>query len=167
MDSFEITKIVGGLCGSLLIFLLIQTGAHALYSTHSEVEAYIVEVPEGEAGGPETPEEEVDVDALVADADSAKGETVFKKCAACHKTDGSDGVGPHLNGVVGRPVGSVAGFSYSDVLAGHGGDWTPEDLFHFVANPKGYAPGTKMSFAGLPKPEDRANLLAYLESLSQ
>jgi cytochrome c len=99
----------------------------------------------------------------MAAADPAKGETVFKKCAACHKLDGNDGVGPHLNGVVGRPVASVEGFSYSDGMVAHGGEWTPEELFAFLASPKQDVPGTKMSFAGLPKEEDRANVIAYLQ----
>jgi cytochrome c len=72
-------------------------------------------------------------------------------------------VGPHLDGVVGRPVGSVEGFGYSDAMAGHGGDWTPEALFQFLDSPKEAVPGTKMSFAGLPKPEDRANVIAFLQ----
>jgi cytochrome c len=164
MDSFEITKIVGALCGSLLVFLLVRTAAHALYSTHSEAVAYAIETAEG--GGEAAPEEEVDVPALVAAADAAKGEAVFKKCAACHKLDGSNGVGPHLDGVVGRDVASVDGFGYSDVLTGLDGAWDADKLFHFVANPKTFAPGTKMAFAGLPKAEDRANVIAYLQSLA-
>ena len=65
------------------------------------------------------------MDALVAAADASKGEAIFKKCAACHKIDNTNAVGPHLNGVVGRPVGSVGDFSYSDAMKSHGGDWTP------------------------------------------
>jgi cytochrome c len=161
MDSFELTKLVGAVCGSLLVLLLIQMGAHALFDTHSDTVAFAVAVEEGGAAE-EAPAEEVDMGALMAAADPAAGETVFRKCTACHKLDGSDGVGPHLNGVVGRPVGSVEGFAYSDALAGHGGTWTEEDIYQFIGNPKQYAPGTKMSFAGLPKPEDRANVIAYL-----
>ncbi|HRO11083.1 cytochrome c family protein [Amaricoccus sp.] len=165
MDTMEITKFVGAICGSLLVFLLIQLASHAIFDTHSDVVAFSVEAPEG--GGDDTgaPAEEVDVAALVAAADVAKGETVFKKCAACHKLDGSNAVGPHLDGVVGRPVASVEGFSYSDGMKAHGGDWTPEQIFHFLTNPKADVPGTKMAFAGLPKPEDRANVIAYLESV--
>jgi cytochrome c len=158
----EITKIVGAVCGSLLIFLLIQTASHAIFDTSSDVVAFAVEVPEGGGGGEEAPAE-VDVGALMAAADPAAGETVFKKCAACHKLDGANAVGPHLDGVVGRPVAAIEGFAYSDGMAAHGGDWTPEQLFTFLANPKGDVPGTKMSFAGLPKPEDRANVIAFLE----
>jgi cytochrome c len=162
MNTMEITKLVGAVCGSLLIFLLIQTASHAIFNTESEAVAFAVEVAEP-TGGEEAPAEDVDVVALVSAADPAAGETVFKKCAACHKLDGANGVGPHLDGVVGRAIGGVDGYSYSDPMAGHGGNWTADELFHFLANPKQFVPGTKMSFAGLPKPEDRADVIAYLE----
>jgi cytochrome c len=165
MNTMEMTKFVGAVCGSLLIFLLIQLGSHAIFNTHSETVAYAVEgVEEGGAGGGQA-DEDVDVAGLVAGADVVKGETVFKKCAACHKLDGSNAVGPHLNGVVGRPVASAEGFSYSDAMTAHGGNWTPEEIFAFLASPKKDIPGTKMSFAGLPKPQDRADVIAYLETL--
>ncbi len=165
MDTMEMTKIVGAVCGSLLIFLLIHLAAGAIFNTESDVVAFSVEVPEAAGAAAAPAAENVDVAALIAAADVAKGATVFKKCAACHKTDGSQAVGPHLNGVVGRPVGSVEGFAYSDAVKAHGGDWTPEEIFDFIAAPKKDIPGTKMSFAGLPKPEDRADVIAYLESL--
>ncbi len=163
MNTMEITKFVGAICGSLLIFLLFQTAAHAVFNTASETVAFEVEgVDTGGAGG-EDAQADVDVAALVAAADVAKGETVFKKCAACHKLDGANAVGPHLDGVVGRAVASVEGFSYSDAMVAHGGEWTADEIFAFLASPKKDIPGTKMSFAGLPKPEDRANVIAYLE----
>ena len=163
MNTMEVTKFVGAICGSLLIFLLIQTAAHAIYNTESETVAFEVEGAETGGAGGEDAAEDVDIEGLMAAADAAKGETVFKKCAACHKLDGGNAVGPHLDGVVGRPVGSVEGFSYSDGMQAHGGDWTPEEIFAFLANPKKDVPGTKMAFAGLPKPEDRANVIAYLQ----
>jgi cytochrome c len=90
---------------------------------------------------------------------------VFGKCKACHKLDGSDGTGPHLNGIVGKAKAASAGFGYSDALLAMASDvWSPENLDGFLLNPKGYAPGTKMSFAGLPKGEERANLIKYLEA---
>jgi len=76
------------------------------------------------------------------------------------KVDGTNATGPHLDGVVGRAVAGVADFRYSDAMAAHGGDWTPEVLEAFLADPKGVIPGTKMTFAGLPKVEDRANVVA-------
>jgi len=90
---------------------------------------------------------------------------VFNKCASCHKLTGSNGVGPYLNGVVGRNHGSVADYTYSEAMAAKSAEpWTPEALFAFLENPKKAIPGTKMAFAGLPKPEDRANVIAYLAS---
>jgi cytochrome c len=163
MDTMEVTKFVGGICGSLLIFLLIQTAAHAIYNTESDQVGFAVEVTDTGGDEGDAPPEEVDMEALMAAADPAAGETVFRKCAACHKLDGANAVGPHLDGVVGRPVAAVEGFAYSSSMESHGGDWTPDEIYHFLGNPKQDIPGTKMAFAGLPKPEDRANVIAYLE----
>ncbi len=171
-NTMTITKAAGALIGSLLFLMLAVWGASALYHVGSSghggehAQAYTIPV-EGadDAGGEATADAGPDFATLLADADPAKGEKVFGKCKACHKTDGSDGTGPHLNGVVGRAVGGVAGFSYSDAMAAHGGDWTPEELDHFLTKPKDFIPGTKMSFAGLPKAEDRANLIKWLETL--
>jgi cytochrome c len=166
MNTMEVTKLVGAFCGSLLVFLLIQLVAHGIFSTESGATAYQIEVAEEEGGGEAAAEEQVDVAALVAAADPADGESVFKKCASCHKLDGSNGVGPHLDGVVGRDAGTVEGFSYSSAMVEHG-PWTPEALFAFLADPKSVIEGTKMSFAGLKKEQDRADVIAYLQSLSQ
>ncbi|WGW03853.1 c-type cytochrome [Tropicibacter oceani] len=168
LDTMTLTKIVGGVCGAFLIFLLGKWGAELLYHTGGgghgdEVHAaYVIEVGGGEETGPV---EEVDFATLMASADAAKGEKVFGKCRACHKIDGTDATGPHLNGVVGRAIGSVAGFGYSGALNAIGDVWSPEHLSTFLADPKGSASGTSMSFKGLPKAEDRANLIAYLDSL--
>jgi len=97
------------------------------------------------------------------------GEQVFKKCTACHNADkgGANGTGPNLWGVVGGPIGHHApGFAYSPALAGKGGNWSFDNLFHWLKSPKDFAPGTKMTFAGLSKPEDRANVIAFLNSHS-
>lgn len=105
---------------------------------------------------------------LVATADPTAGQTVARKCTACHTFEqgGANKIGPNLWGVVGRPIGSHDGFRYSDAMAGHGGAWTLDSLDAYIADPKGYVPGNRMAFAGVKNPEDRAALLAYLRSLS-
>ena len=105
----------------------------------------------------------------LASSDPAKGEQVFKKCAACHNADkgGANALGPNLWAVLGEPVGKGAnGFAFSEALAGKGGIWDWESLSTWLANPKKFAPGTKMTFAGLSNPEDRANIIAFLNAHS-
>lgn len=117
-------------------------------------------VEEGTEAGP-------DLGTLLAAADPAKGEAVFAKCTSCHSIEqgGANGIGPDLYGVVGKPIGKhAAGFAYSDALASHGGEWSYQSLFDWLHSPKAFAPGTKMSFAGLSSPEDRANVIAYLKA---
>jgi cytochrome c len=104
---------------------------------------------------------------LLASADAAKGEQVFKKCTACHTINqgGPNGTGPNLYGVMGTPIGKhAAGYAYSPALSGKGGTWDWESMSTWIKSPKDFAPGTKMTFAGIGKGEDRANLLAYLNS---
>ena len=116
----------------------------------------------GEAGGAAA----VPIATLLATADIAKGEAAFKKCAACHTIaqGGPNGIGPNLWAAMGKPHGHVAGFSYSDALKSVPGNWDFEGMDKWLANPKKYAPGTKMTFAGLGNPEERANLIAYLNA---
>mgnify|MGYP006395230755 FL=1 len=164
-DTMTITKAVGGLCGALLIYLLGNWVGESLYSTgggHGEEHAAAYVIDTGSDGAAE-PEEEVDFATLMAEADAGAGERVFGKCRACHKLDGSDATGPHLNGVVGREIGAVGGFGYSGALDQVGDVWSPENLFAFLESPRSAAPGTTMSFAGLNKPADRVNLIAYLQ----
>lgn len=103
---------------------------------------------------------------MMASADMSKGETIFKKCVACHTiaAGGANGIGPNLYGTVGKPLAGHAGFAYSDALKSKGGTWTFEALNEWLANPKKYAPGNKMTFAGLGNPEERAALMLYLNS---
>lgn len=175
-NTMTITKAAGALIGSLLSLMLLLWAGSALFhvgpaeGAHGdEPVAQAYTIPVEFAGGDDAGEEEVQVDfaSLMEAADPAKGEKVFGKCKACHKLDGTDGTGPHLNGVVDRAVASAAGFNYSDPMKAHAGEapeWTPDALQEFLENPKGVVPSTKMSFAGLPKPEDRANLIAYLQA---
>lgn len=171
-DTMTMTKVLGALCGSLLVFLLGGWAADIIYhggeGGHGEEhqQAYVIEVEGADDGAAEEEVVEVDFAEVMASADAAKGEKVFSKCKACHKLEqGANGTGPYLYGVVGRDIGAVGDFGYSDAMAGHGGAWTPEALSAFLENPKGYVPGTKMSFAGLKKVEDRANIIAYLETI--
>ena len=95
--------------------------------------------------------------------DPAAGEKVFNQCKACHTVEaGKNRVGPSLHGVVGRKAGTVEGFNYSPAMKEYGQTWTPENLDKYLSDPKGAIPGNKMAFAGLKKPEDRANVIAWL-----
>ncbi|WP_417720310.1 c-type cytochrome [Salipiger sp.] len=166
LDTMTVTKAVGGVCGAFLIYLLGNWAGELLFTVgggHGEehAAAYVIEVEE--SGGDSGSEEAVDFETLFASADAAKGEKVFGKCKACHKLDGSNATGPHLDGVVDRAIDSVDGFAYSGALEQVGETWSPENLFHFLESPKGVAPGTKMTFAGLPKAQDRVDLIAYLQ----
>ena len=170
-DTMTFTKVLGAFCGSLLIFLLGSWAAEAIYhgggghGDEEHAQGYLIEVAEADSAVEEEVEE-IDFAAIMVDADAAKGEKVFAKCKACHKLDdGANGTGPHLYSVVNRVIGSVDGFGYSDVLTSNGGAWDHDALNGFLENPKGWAPGTKMSFSGLKKPTDRANLIAYLETI--
>lgn len=97
--------------------------------------------------------------------DAAAGERVFALCRSCHVLDeGVNRVGPSLHNIVGRQAGSVAGFNYSDANKNSGVTWTPDVLFEYLEDPKGFMPGTKMAFPGIKNPQDRANLIAYLQS---
>jgi len=100
-----------------------------------------------------------------APADPVAGATVFKKCIACHSTDlsGRSGVGPNLRGVVGRPAAKVPGFSYSPAMTASKLVWNEKTLSRFLASPRQAVPGTRMTFAGLPNPQDQANVIAFLK----
>lgn len=106
-----------------------------------------------------------DLGTLLANGDVAAGEKIFAKCTACHTIaqGGPNGIGPNLYGTVGESIGQgKGGFAFSGALSGHGGSWTYENLDAWLASPRKFADGTKMSFAGLSKPEDRANLILYM-----
>lgn len=109
-----------------------------------------------------------DIQAGLAAADTAQGEKLFKRCVACHtiEKDGRNKVGPNLYGVVGRPVAQVEDYSYSSAIKAYGGEWTAERLDAYLLQPRVEVKGTKMAFPGLKKEEDRANLIAYLNTFS-
>jgi cytochrome c len=140
--------------------------SEAFHSERPEKMGYPIEGVAQESEGGAAAEEPIE--AYLAKADAAKGADVFKKCAACHNADkgGSNAVGPNLWGVLGEPVGQGHGFAFSDALAKKGGTWNWDNLSQWLTSPKGFAPGTKMTFAGLSNPQDRANVMAFLNSKS-
>jgi len=121
-------------------------------------------VQEGEGAA----EAEKPIAFYLATADAAAGEQVFKKCTACHNADkgGANALGPNLWGIMGEPVGKGHGYAFSPALAGVGGTWNWDNLSAWLASPKKFAPGTKMTFAGLSNPQDRANVIAFLNAHS-
>ncbi|MEM1161681.1 MAG: c-type cytochrome [Pseudomonadota bacterium] len=169
MDSTEINKISAAVISALLLFLLLHFFSGKIYGTrethgddHDQVLAFAIEIEQAEDTAAEEPEE-VDYSILLASADVASGEKLFKKCKACHKLDeGAHGVGPSLHGVVGRGVGGIDGFGYSGAMANFGGDWTLAQLGDFLEKPSNYIPGTKMVFKGFKDPQDRVDLIVYL-----
>lgn len=172
MDDLNLNKFAAGLlCGGLLVMAGIKGAEILLPHNHLETNAYPIEVPEGavtasaEAAAPAGPEP---ILALLASADLAAGEKLAKKCTACHSFDdgGKAKVGPNLWNVINAVKGRDSGFSYSAALMERGGDWSYTELNGFLHKPKKWLSGTKMNYAGLKKPQDRANIIAWMRSLS-
>lgn len=136
---------------------------HADRPEAPEVAGYAIKGAEKVA---EKKEESIGV--MMASAEATAGEKVFQKCTACHsiEKDGANGVGPNLYGILGKPHAAVAGFSYSGALSSISENWGFENMDAWLKSPKRYADGTKMSFAGLSKVEDRANIILYLNQQS-
>ena len=173
MDSFEFNKISMAVLGTAFLVLGLNFGAEAIFhSENPEQKGYAIEVAEASTGGSEEPAGPAfdPVEPLLASADAAAGEKIFKKCASCHDVNagGANKVGPALYEVVNRDIASVDGFSYSGALKeyGNGKQWTYESLNGFLWKPKTYVKGTSMGFGGIKKVEDRANLIAYLRGQS-
>ncbi len=148
--------------GIVALGLSIVTGMY-FKAEAPEKEGFAVVVEDaGAAGGAAA----VPIATLLATADIAKGEAAFKKCAACHTINqgGANGIGPNLWASMGKAHGHVPGFAYSDALKSIPGNWDWEGMDKWLANPKKYAPGTKMTFAGLSNPEERANLIFYMNA---
>lgn len=170
MDSFELNKIAGAVFFTLLVYLGVQNLGAILFETEpANPEAYVVEgvVEEGAAPVAAVVEEVVPIADLLTTASIEKGQKIAKKCVSCHSFDagGANKVGPALYGVVDREIGGIGAFTYSGALADMGGVWDYDALNGFLENPKKYATGTNMAFAGLKKPKDRADIIAYLDSL--
>jgi len=170
MSSFEMNKIAGAFLGALVLALGLSVLSDELFS-HPKVHATGHSRSAGEDAAAASDAGVVAVkplsDRLVM-ADAGKGALGTKACQACHTfaKEGAVKAGPPLYGVVERRIASIQGFAYSDALEAKAGNWTFEALDRFLANPRSYANGTKMTFAGERDPAKRADIIAYLDSLS-
>jgi cytochrome c len=172
MDSFELNKIIGAILGTLLFVMGAGFLAEAIYEPiEGRGPGYELPDPEeGAHGGPVVEEPAVDVGTLLATANAEQGQaTASSRCGSCHNFDEGAGnkQGPALWSVVGRTIAGHAGFTYSTALSAHAGDiWTYENLNAFLHTPQDFSPGTKMTFGGLKNDQERANVIAYLSTLS-
>ncbi|MGO9391347.1 c-type cytochrome [Rhodoblastus sp.] len=162
-------RYLGALFGAVLFALFLGVFSDALvHSPMPKVPGFDLPSGEAPAKAAAPAAAAVPLPALLAKADPAKGQALTKVCATCHSFEkgGAAKVGPDLYGIVGRPKGSAAGFGYSDAMKAKGGDWTFDDLNSFIASPKTFVPGTKMGFGGEPDAGKRADIIAYLRTLS-
>ena len=169
MNSFELNKVLGAILGTSLIVLALNIGAGAIFAPEKPAkpgyEIAVKDHAEGAAAStakaPEQP-----IETLLASASVDKGQATAKQCQSCHTFEkgGANRVGPNLWGIVGRPKASVAGFNYSAAMKAKGGNWSFDDLNKFLASPRGYVQGTNMSFAGLARDSQRADLIGYLRA---
>lgn len=175
MNSTYFNAAAGALLAVLFVVMTVSIVSDAIfYSSTPEVEGYALVPLEGGSGSTVEQEEEglPPIGLLLASADASAGESAFRKCAACHTVEdgGANRVGPNLWNIVNRPVAAAAGFGYSSAMreyAQEGGvAWNFDNLNEFLAAPKGYMRGTSMGFVGLRKDDERADVIAYLRSLS-
>ncbi|MEM1151350.1 MAG: cytochrome c family protein [Pseudomonadota bacterium] len=187
MDSMSFNTIFGCFLAVLLVILGLHNLSHALFAPekphhgdhHGETlslnekiaatYAYYVEIEEA-GGDVDEPEDVFDLGLALANADPARGESSFKqKCQSCHAIEqgGGNGIGPALWNTVGAPKAGHEGFRYSSALSGMGGEWTYENINDWLKNPSGYVSGTSMAFAGLNRDSERANVIAYMASMSE
>ena len=171
MDSFEWNKIIGAVLGTAIFIFVVRLVAENVYETEKPAKpGYTVEGVAEENAGSAAPVAETmpDWGTVLAKADVGAGKTVSMKCEQCHDLSPAKTtkIGPPTYGVVGRARAAVAGFQYSSAMKAKGGEWTFDELFKFIKSPGSYIPGTKMSFAGISRAEDRINLIAFLRTNS-
>jgi cytochrome c len=171
MNSFELNKILGAILATCLLLLALNISAGALFApAKPQKPGYQIAVKEEAAGGKaEAPASAQPIEVLLAKASVEKGQAAAKQCGACHTFEkgGPNRVGPNLYGIVGDERGKDrGGFNFSAAMKAKGGTWTFDELNKFLANPRGYIPGTNMTFAGLSRDEQRADVINYLRTLS-
>lgn len=179
MDSFELNKIAGAILLALLVTMGLGVGSSIIFAPNMpEQPGYLIEVAQVDTvGADEELQGQAETDDLLpitvrlAAADPAAGESQFRRCSACHSVEegGANKVGPGLWNIIGATPAAHADFQYSAALEAYAQSnpqWTYAGLDAFIANPRGYIEGTKMAFAGLSDPQDRADLIDYMRALS-
>lgn len=188
MGGMSLNTIFGCFLATILVILGLHNLSHALFAPekahyddhHGETlslnekiaasYAYYVEIADAGSAASDEPEPVFDLGLALANADPARGESSFKqKCQSCHAIEqgGGNGIGPALWNTVGAPKAGHEGFRYSNALSGMSGEWTYENLNDWLKNPSGYVSGTSMAFAGLNRDSERANVIAYMTSMSE
>ena len=171
MDAFEVNKGVGAVLSALLVIFASKTALDIGYREHKpEKPGWALPITEiaAQSKEPAAPFDATQVVALLPKANADGGQDSFKKCLSCHtpQKDGRNGTGPNLWGIVGRKLGSHAGFPYSEAMKNKGGEWSWESLAAYLHDPKGAIPGNKMAFPGIRDNAELADVLAYLRKLS-
>jgi len=166
MSGLELNKIVAAILLASLIAMIVGIVSNVLYKPKLEVatRGYQVEVTEESGADVAVEEVQLSIPELMANANADAGAKIIKKCVVCHSLEqgGANKVGPNLWKIINAKKGQKPGFAYSKALLASGGSWDQENLFAFLKKPSKYLPGTKMSFVGIRKPQDVANVVAYL-----
>ena len=170
MNSFELNKVLGAILGTCLVLLALNIGANAIFA-HPKLAkpGYVIAVSTGHVKKKPEVKKETPIAVLLQHASVDKGKSIARQCQVCHTLDkgGPNRVGPNLWNIVGNERGKGrGGFNFSSAMKKKGGKWTYEELNKFLTNPRGYIPGTAMTFAGLSREEQRADVIAYLRTLS-